>query len=119
MFFIRCIDRVMDALLAKFQPSSPPPHFFVVSTLTSLTHNGAASMAPYLKGLLATMTSNMKSVKKDNLKYAYALAFSSSAEAIMELGANDEVSAAAKKETYYAEVDFAHDVMFTQWISSR
>ncbi len=107
----------MDALLLKFQ-ASPLPHFFIVATFTSLTQSYASYVAPYLKGIMGTMTTNMKAIKKDNLKYAYASAFSGSAEAILEIMANEE-SDSATKENYHSEVDFAHDVMFSQWLSSR
>ncbi len=125
LFPCRCFDRVMDALLLKMKPNQQqPPHFFVVTTVSGLTRAYGPDSVPYLKQVMASLAASMRSVKKENLKYAYATAFAAFAEAILEHMSNNSeggISAglAVDRSTFCPEVDQAHDVLFSSWISSR
>ncbi len=114
------LDRVMDAVLLKLNPGGLP-HFFTISTLGSLAQSHSLDMVPYLKNVLGIMTGGMKIIRKDNLKFAYASAFSNFAEAIQEYLSNLEAAPdpTITAEEFCSELDTAHDVMFSQWLSSR
>ena len=59
----------------KYQPGYQS-HYYVMMTLSELAVANPMAMVPFLTGLLCTMIVNMKSVKSDQLKFAYANAFS-------------------------------------------
>ena len=58
----------METLLLKFQPGSPS-HYYVMTTLSDLATCNPTHVVPFLKTILTTMMSNIKSTKKDYLRY--------------------------------------------------
>ena len=62
------VQRIMDSLLLKFQPGTPS-HYYVIATLSDLATCNPTHVVPFLKAILGTMLANMKSTKKDNLRY--------------------------------------------------
>ena len=62
------VQKVMDSLLIKFQPGSPS-HFYVIATLSDLATCNPTHIVPYLKAILGTMLANIKTTKKDNLRW--------------------------------------------------
>jgi len=116
-----CLDRVMDSLLLKFQVGQIP-HYYIVNTIGGLAQSQVAGCVPYLKGILETMVTSMRQVKKDNLKYAYASVLSHFADAIVEFLANSDnrgCDPTIGKGTFQPEMDTAHDVLFSQWLQTR
>ena len=68
------VQKVMDSLLIKFQPGSPS-HFYVIATLSDLATCNPTHIVPYLKAILGTMLANIKTTKKDNLRYKVTIQF--------------------------------------------
>lgn len=66
------VDRIMDAVLSKFQPGATS-HFYVLATLSELAISNPTHVVPFLKAILGTMLATMKSVKKDQLRYSCKL----------------------------------------------
>ena len=58
----------METLLLKFQPGSPS-HYYVITTLSDLATCNPTHVVPFLKTILSTMMSNIKTTKKDYLRY--------------------------------------------------
>ena len=69
------MEKVMQTLLTKFQPNFQT-HFYILTTLSDLATANPMGVVPYLTGILGTMLANIKSIKTDQLKFAYANAFS-------------------------------------------
>jgi hypothetical protein len=69
------MEKVMETLLSKFQPGFQT-HYYTITTLSDLATANPMGIVPYLSGILATMLANIKSIKTDQLKFAYANAFS-------------------------------------------
>jgi hypothetical protein len=65
----------METLLTKFQPGFHS-HYHVLTTLSDLATANPTAMVPFLTGILSTMMANIKTIKNDQLKFAYANAFS-------------------------------------------
>ena len=61
------VNRVMDALVSKFQPGVSA-HYYVVLTLSRVAHANPAGFVPFLKSTLGTAVANMRSVRKDNMR---------------------------------------------------
>ena len=61
------LPKVMDAILLKFQPGMKS-HFYIITTLSELATRNPTLVTPYLKAVLGTMLSNMKTTRKDNLR---------------------------------------------------
>ena len=121
----KVFDRVIEALMSKFQPS-PLPHYYVVQTLSQLAHQNGTKIVPYLKSIMSTMNANMKSVKKDNMKFAYSSAIANFCEAISDHLVNVEKSPpptdappTLNKSHFVSEVEQAHDVIFPSWLSAK
>jgi hypothetical protein len=114
----RFVGRVMEALLGKFQPGVSV-HYYVVVTLSRVAQANATGFVPFLKGILGTMVANMKSVKKDNIRYAYADALSRFSEALLEYLTNiaSTPDTSVTKEHFVKELDLAHEIMFSSWLS--
>ena len=69
------MEKVIETLLTKFQPGLQT-HFYVLTTLSDLATANPMGIVPHLTGILGTMLANIKSIKADQLKFAYANAFS-------------------------------------------
>lgn len=69
------MDKVMETLLTKFQPGLQT-HYYVLTTFSDLATANPMGIVPHLAGILGTMLANIKSIKTDQLKFAYANAFS-------------------------------------------
>lgn len=61
------VNRVMDALISKFQPGVSA-HYYVVLTLSRVAQANPAGFVPFLKSTLGTTVTNMRSVRKDNMR---------------------------------------------------
>ncbi len=112
------INRVMDSLVGKFQPGVSV-HYYVVVTLSKVAQANAMGFLPFLKGLLGTMVANMRSVRKDNMRYAYAEAMSRFSEALTEylINVRETPDPSVTREHFEREMDLAHDIMFVSWLS--
>ena len=114
------VQRVMDALIQKFQPGSTS-HFYVITTLYELATCNSTQVVPFLKAILSTMMANIKSVKKDSLRYAYASAFSRFSEAILDYLANidDAPDPSITRQHFSKEIDAAHEILFASWLHGK
>jgi hypothetical protein len=74
-------------------------------------------MVPFLKQVLNTCLSNMKTAKKENLKYAYATALTRFSEAILDYEANiqDAPDQSVHKLQFKQEFDLAHEMLFSRY----
>ena len=114
------LAKVMEAILCKFQPGNKS-HFYIITTLSELATRNPTRTVPYLKAVLTTMLANMKTTKKDHLRYAYANAFSRFAEAILDYLANidNTPDPSITKEHFVEEFDALHDILFTAWLHGK
>ena len=114
------LSKVMEAILTKFQPGIKS-HFYIVTTLSELSTRNPTYTVPYFKSVLTTMLANMKTTKKDYLRYAYANAFSRFAEAILDYLGNIEQTPdpSITKEHFVDEFDSLHDILFTSWLHGK
>lgn len=112
------INRVMEVLLQKFQPGLPT-HFYVLKTLSDLATSNSLGVVPYLNGLLSTMLANIKGIKADNLRFAYAKAFSRFSEAISDYLSNlaDAPDKTVTESHFSKEIDSAHEYLFSYWLT--
>ena len=69
------MNKLMETLLMKFQPGFQT-HYYILTTLSDLAAANPMGMVPYLTALLTTMLANIRTIKTDQLKFAYATAFS-------------------------------------------
>lgn len=114
------LAKVMEAILCKFQPGNKS-HFYIITTLSELATRNPTHTVPYLKAVLSTMLANMKTTKKDHLRYAYANAFSRFAEAVLDYLANidNTPDPSITKEHFVEEFDALHDILFTAWLHGK
>eukprot|EP00094_Tigriopus_californicus_P000040 TCALIF_00040-PA protein Name:"Similar to CDC45 Cell division control protein 45 homolog (Homo sapiens)" AED:0.07 eAED:0.08 QI:0/0.16/0/0.85/1/1/7/0/2542 len=114
------MERVMDALLIKFQPGANI-HFYVILSMSALAQANSMDIVPFLKAILGTVVANSKTVKKENIKYAYAILMARSSEAILDYLANinNAPDPSVTKEHFEKEIDLIHELFFNVWLNTR
>merc|ERR1711964_715837 len=110
------IERVMEAIMAKFQPGITT-HYYVITTLSAIAVVNPIGMVPFLKDVLSTILSNMKATKKENLRYAFATALTRFSEAILDYEADiqDAPDQSVNKMQFKQEFDLAHEILFSRF----
>lgn len=113
-----CVGRVMDSLMIKFQGASQ--HYYIVTTLSELATCNPTHVVPYLKDIITTMLSNMKSIRKDTMRYAYANALSRFSEAILDYLSNaNHDPGSITKEQFVVQMDAVHEILFNNWLHCK
>ena len=71
-----------------------------------------------MKNILGTILSTIKTIKKDNLRYAFSTALSRFSEAILDYEANilDAPDPSVAKIQFTDEFDQAHDILFSRFV---
>lgn len=114
------MERVMDSLLIKFQPGANV-HFYVIMSLSALAQANSTDIVPFLKAILGTVVANSKNVKKENIRYAYAMLMARASEAILDYLANinNAPDPSVTKERFEKEIDLIHELFFNMWLNTR
>ncbi|NWY08107.1 MROH1 protein, partial [Nothoprocta ornata] len=66
----RFVNRVMEEVLAKFQPGVLP-HYYVVQTFADLAAANVFGMVPFLNSILGTLLPMLPMAKQDAMKSVF------------------------------------------------
>lgn len=116
----RFINKVMEEILAKFQPGVLP-HYFIVQTFADLSVANVFGMVPFLGSILSTMLPMLGMAKQDNMKSVFCYALQSFSESIQEYLANLDQAPdpTVRRDAFSSEIFSAYEVLFTSWLQSR
>ncbi|XP_058977775.1 maestro heat-like repeat-containing protein family member 1 isoform X1 [Musca domestica] len=134
---------VMEALMAHTKEGTVA-HFMVMQCFGTLASTNVPAVVPFIKQILATILTNLNSIKQDHIKQAHAYAIGRFSEALLEQTSANAAAATAENSAATTngediietkpqaesttiepfpdcstEISIAYDVLFKQWLHSR
>ena len=122
------LEKVMDVLMTKFEnptgakPNNQAPHYYVIATLSAISVVNPIDVVPFYikKSILSSVLANMRTIKKDNLRFVFATALSRFSEAVLDYLNADSFTDTGSytREDFSNELDQAHETLFNSWLNS-
>jgi len=106
-------------------PATSLPHFFVMRALAEAAERRPLRFLPHLKTVMAKILPILATAKQDNMRFVFAEALASFADAVSQLQTLPELSPRASASSQFQTTDFA-DSMYTamslllsEWANAR
>ncbi|XP_045471667.1 maestro heat-like repeat-containing protein family member 1 [Harmonia axyridis] len=112
--------QVLDKLMVRLETGSMP-HYMIPYTLGSLASVNATGVVPYLKDIFTIMIPLLNSIKNEVQRQAFAFAFGSFSDALVEYVANiNQVpDNSITWENFQSELATIYEVLTNTWLQSR
>eukprot|EP00756_Hemistasia_phaeocysticola_P013205 Hpha_TRINITY_DN15256_c5_g1::TRINITY_DN15256_c5_g1_i1::g.65105::m.65105 len=106
-------------------PGTSLPHFFVLRTLGEAAARRPLRFLPHLKTCMARVLPILATAKQDNMRFAFAEALASFADAVSQLQTLPELSPRASGSAQFQTTDFADSIytamslLLSEWANAR